>query len=451
MLAAVLFVLGIMLLRKPATARAGNGLAALGMAIALAFGVLAIPLHHTLMIAIVFAAAAAAGAVVARIVKMTAMPQLVALFNGMGGGAAALVALVVMLHATGTGGRLPALIAIPGFFTLLIGSVSFAGSLVAFAKLQEWLSGRPLLFRGQHLLNLVVLLAALAAGLAALAGLAPAPPLAALVGGLAVLLGFLFVLPVGGADMPVIISFLNSLTGLAAAATGFVLSSDLLIVAGALVGASGTILTLIMSRAMHRSLFSALFAGFGQVQAGAGRLDGAMHATSADEVATLLAYSRRVVIVPGYGMAVARAQLEVKDLADRLIERGVDVRFGIHPVAGRMPGHMNVLLAEANVPYDRLYEMERINPEFARTDVVLVIGANDVTNPAARTNPGSPIYGMPVLEVDQAAAIVVLKRSMATGFAGVDNPLFLMDKTLMLFGDARESVAALVQELREAV
>ncbi len=451
MLAAVLFVLGIMLLRKPATARAGNGLAALGMAIALAFGVLAIPLHHTLMIAIVFAAAAAAGAVVARIVKMTAMPQLVALFNGMGGGAAALVALVVMLHATGTGGRLPALIAIPGFFTLLIGSVSFAGSLVAFAKLQEWLSGRPLLFRGQHLLNLVVLLAALAAGLAALAGLAPAPPLAALVAGLAVLLGFLFVLPVGGADMPVIISFLNSLTGLAAAATGFVLSSDLLIVAGALVGASGTILTLIMSRAMHRSLFSALFAGFGQVQAGAGRLDGAMHATSADEVATLLAYSRRVVIVPGYGMAVARAQLEVKDLADRLIERGVDVRFGIHPVAGRMPGHMNVLLAEANVPYDRLYEMERINPEFARTDVVLVIGANDVTNPAARTNPGSPIYGMPVLEVDQAAAIVVLKRSMATGFAGVDNPLFLMDKTLMLFGDARESVAALVQELREAV
>jgi NAD(P) transhydrogenase subunit beta len=451
MVAAALFVIGIMLLRAPATARTGNLVAALGMLIALVFGVVATHLHHTLLLAGLFVIAGVAGAVVARRVRMTAMPQLVALFNGMGGGAAALVALDVTLKAVAAG-SLSGATSIPGFFTLIIGSVSFAGSLIAFAKLQEILSGRPMVYPGQHLVNGGVLLVILVASVLAVAGGIGAGTTAIGVALVAALLGVLFVLPVGGADMPVIISFLNSLTGLAAAATGFVLQNDLLIVAGALVGASGTILTLIMSRAMHRSLANVLFGGFGQVRQGSGpALEGSVHPTTADEVAMLLAYSQRVVIVPGYGMAVARAQQEVRDLMDRLLARGVDVRFGIHPVAGRMPGHMNVLLAEANVPYDRLYEMEVINPEFSRTDVVLVIGANDVTNPAARTNPGSPIYGMPVLNVDQAKTVVVLKRSMAPGFAGIDNDLFLMDKTLMLFGDARASVAALVQELREAV
>ncbi|MGC8487283.1 MAG: NAD(P)(+) transhydrogenase (Re/Si-specific) subunit beta, partial [Clostridia bacterium] len=420
MVAAALFVLGIMLLRAPRTARSGNLLAALGMIIALVFGVLATSLHHTVMLVVVFVVAAVAGAVVARMVRMTAMPQLVALFNGMGGGAAALVALDVTLKAVDAG-TLGVSTSIPGFFTLIIGSISFAGSLIAFAKLQELLSGRPMVYPGQHVVNAVVLLALLAGAVLAVLGATGAGAMAVAVALVAALLGVLFVLPVGGADMPVIISFLNSLTGLAAAATGFVLKNDLLIVAGALVGASGTILTLIMSRAMHRSLANVLFGGFGQVHQGAGAaVEGSIHPTSAEEVAMLLAYSQRVVIVPGYGMAVARAQQEVKDLMDRLQARGVDVRFGIHPVAGRMPGHMNVLLAEANVPYDRLYEMEAINPEFPRTDVVLVIGANDVTNPAARTNPGSPIYGMPVLNVDQAKTVVVLKRSMAPGFAGID-------------------------------
>jgi NAD(P) transhydrogenase subunit beta len=456
MVAAILFVLGIMRLRAPTTARSGNWLAALGMVIALVFGTLSVA-HaevHWLLLGAVFLVAAVAGAVVARVVKMTAMPQLVALFNGMGGGAAALVALVVTLESQGQHGLSAGLsleTSIPGFFTLLIGSISFAGSLIAFGKLQGWLTGRPILFRGQHVVNALLLLALLVVAVTAVTGRAPIP-LAVVTALGAAVLGVLFVLPVGGADMPVIISFLNSLTGLAAAATGFVLANDLLIVAGALVGASGTILTLIMSRAMHRSLAHVLFGGFGRVQAGAGEVrEGSIHPTTPEEVAMLLAYARRVVIVPGYGMAVARAQQEVKDLMDRLLARGVDVIFGIHPVAGRMPGHMNVLLAEANVPYDRLWEMERINPEFAHTDVVLVIGANDVTNPAARTNPGSPIYGMPVLNVDQAKTVVVLKRSMAPGFAGIDNELFLMDKTLMLFGDARASVAALLQELREAV
>lgn len=450
MVAAALFILGIMLLRAPSTARKGNLLAALGMVIALVFGVLSTSMHHTLMMAIVFVIAAAAGAAVARTVKMTAMPQLVALFNGMGGGAASLVALEVTLRAVSGGTALEPVTSIPGFFTLIIGSISFAGSLIAFGKLQGILSGRPMMFRSQHLVNVAFLLIIVVGALTAIVGTEGAGVMAVAVVVAALVLGVLFVLPVGGADMPVIISFLNSLTGLAAAATGFVLANDLLIVAGALVGASGTILTLIMSRAMHRSLANVLFGGFGQVQQGVGEsAAGSIHPTTADEVAMMLAYSQRVVVVPGYGLAVARAQQEVKELVDRLVERGVDVRFGIHPVAGRMPGHMNVLLAEANVPYDQLYEMERINPDFAHTDVVLVIGANDVTNPAARTNPSSPIYGMPVLNVDQAKTVVVLKRSMAPGFAGIDNDLFLMDKTLMLFGDARASVAALVQELRE--
>jgi NAD(P) transhydrogenase subunit beta len=452
MAAAALFVGGVMLLRAPATARRGNLLAAGGMLIALVFTLLAVTLRHTLWLAAAFAVGAAAGAYVARAVKMTAMPQLVALFNGMGGGAAALISLDEALSALSRHAPLGAATAVPGMLTLIIGSVSFAGSLIAFAKLQELMTGRPIVFPGQNLLNAFLLAVAVAAGVLAVAGAHPVPP-GVLVVGLTLLsavLGVLFVLPVGGADMPVIISLLNSLTGLAAAATGFVLENDVLIVAGALVGASGTILTVLMARAMNRSIANVLFGAFGQLQAGAGQgAEGVVRPTSPDEVAVLLAYARQVVIVPGYGLAVARAQQEVKDLSDALAARGVQVLFGIHPVAGRMPGHMNVLLAEANVPYDRLYELEQVNPEFPRTDVVLVIGANDVVNPAARTDPTSPIYGMPVLNVDQAKTVVVLKRSMAPGFAGIDNPLFVRENTRMLFGDARASVAALLRELRE--
>jgi NAD(P) transhydrogenase subunit beta len=452
MAAAALFVGGIMLLRAPHTARNGNLLAALGMLIALVFTVLGTTLHHTWLLVAAFVVGAAAGTVVARMVKMTAMPQLVALFNGMGGGAAAVVSLDEALRILHGQGTLPLTTSIPGMLTLIIGSISFAGSLIAFAKLQELMTGRPIVFPGQNLVNAFLLLVAVAAALLIVLGAFPLAPVAMVVGLtlLAAVLGVLFVLPVGGADMPVIISLLNSLTGLAAAATGFVLANDVLIVAGALVGASGTILTLLMSRAMNRSITNVLFGAFGQVAQGAGQAaEGTVRPTTADEVAVLLAYAQQVVIVPGYGLAVARAQQEVKDLCDALLARGVEVKFGIHPVAGRMPGHMNVLLAEANVPYDRLYEMDQINPEFPRTDVVLVIGANDVTNPAARTDPSSPIYGMPILNVDQARTVVVLKRSMAPGFAGIDNPLFVADNTRMLFGDARASVAALLRELRE--
>ena len=301
------------------------------------------------------------------------------------------------------------------------------------------------------MVNGVLLLLALALMAAALVGVMPLESAAVAAGAASLALGLWSVLPIGGADMPVVISLLNALTGLAAAATGFVLANDLLIVAGALVGASGTILTLAMGRAMHRSLGHVLFGRFQNTQDADGGQQGTIHPTSPEEVALLLAYAQRVVVVPGYGMAVSRAQKEVKDLCDGLTKRGVDVRFGIHPVAGRMPGHMNVLLAEANVPYDQLYEMERINPDFPVTDVVLVIGANDVVNPAARSTPGSPLYGMPVLNVDQAKSVVVLKRSMAPGFAGVENQLFGLDKTLMLFGDARAMASAVLQELLAVV
>ncbi len=449
--AAVLFILGVMLLRSPATARRGNSLSAVGMLVALVSSGWNGPLHHALLMLVVFAAAAAAGVVVARTVRMTAMPQLVALFNGTGGGAATLVALLTVLRASARPGGLPAAIVVPAFVTLWVGSVSLAGSAVAVLKLQGIVSGRPLALPGRHMVNGVLLLLALALMAAALVGVMPLESAAVAAGAASLALGLWSVLPIGGADMPVVISLLNALTGLAAAATGFVLANDLLIVAGALVGASGTILTLAMGRAMHRSLGHVLFGRFQNTQDADGGQQGTIHPTSPEEVALLLAYAQRVVVVPGYGMAVSRAQKEVKDLCDGLTKRGVDVRFGIHPVAGRMPGHMNVLLAEANAPYDQLYEMERIYPDFPVTDVVLVIGANDVVNPAARSTPGSPLYGMPVLNVDQAKSVVVLKRSMAPGFAGVENQLFGLDKTLMLFGDARAMASAVLQELLAVV
>jgi H+-translocating NAD(P) transhydrogenase subunit beta len=376
---------------------------------------------------------------------------MVALFNGVGGGAAALISWAEFHNRVPAHGNLKLDISIAIMLSALIGSISFAGSMVAFAKLQELIKGRPITYPGQQVVNGLVVTAALAAGIAIAAGGEEQWLMWALLGCAAVF-GVLFVLPIGGADMPVVISLLNAFTGLAAAATGFELENNVLIVSGMLVGASGTLLTLMMSRAMNRSIANVLFGAFGQVSAGAAAAatsdGGTVRAASAEDVAVMLAYAHKVVFVPGYGLAVAQAQHDVRQLADLLEEKGVEVSYAIHPVAGRMPGHMNVLLAEANVPYPQLKEMDEANPEFGRTDVALVVGANDVVNPDARSNEGSPIYGMPILNVDQAQTVVVLKRSMNPGFAGIENPLFYNPKTVMLFGDAKESISKLIEDVK---
>ena len=452
LLAAVLFILGLSQLSSPKGARRGNQTAAVGMAIALAA---TLPLLHFTTAGLVVTlvgilVGVPIGAVAARRVHMTAMPQMVALFNGVGGGAASLVSIVELLDRS----QHPAFqLALPSVLSIVIGGVSFAGSMVAFAKLQGLLTGTPITYPGQQLVNglIAVVILGLAASVLAISS-SPATfiPLLAL----ALLLGIAFVLPIGGADMPVVISMLNAFTGLAVAAGGFVLGNFALIVAGTLVGASGTLLTKLMSDAMGRSLGNVLFGAFGQVQAGAGAAVGtegkSVRAGSVDDIATLLAYSRRVIIVPGYGLAVAQAQHALKELVDLLEGRGVEVSYAIHPVAGRMPGHMNVLLAEANVPYDQLKEMDQVNDEFKITDVALVVGANDVVNPAARNSPGSPIYGMPILNADQARNIVFMKRSMRPGFAGIDNELLYDPKTVMFFGDAKDSLSKLVNAVKAA-
>jgi NAD(P) transhydrogenase subunit beta len=445
----VAFILALRFLSHPATARRGNWIGAIGMLIAI--GVTFAQKHVVSFweILVGMAVGGAFGAVAARRVKMTAMPQMVALFNGVGGGAAALISLAEFHIRAPASGRLHLDTSASIVLSALIGSVSFSGSMVAFAKLQELVRGRPIVYRGQQLVNGLLLAAIVAAGIAIVVGTERQWLLVALLGG-ALVFGVLFVLPIGGADMPVVISLLNAFTGLAAAATGFELENNVLIVSGMLVGASGTLLTVLMGRAMNRSIANVLFGAFGQVapsSAGAAPADGdvgTVRSASADDVAVMLAYAQKVVFVPGYGMAVAQAQHDVRALAELLEGRGIEVSYAIHPVAGRMPGHMNVLLAEANVPYPQLKEMDEANPEFPRTDVALVIGANDVTNPDARSNQGSPIYGMPILNVDQAQSVVVLKRSMSPGFAGIDNPLFVNPKTVMLFGDAKESVAGLI-------
>ena len=447
----VTFVLALRFLSSPTTARLGNRIGAVGMAIAVAATFAQAGLHNYVSILVVMAVFAPIGALAALRVKMTAMPQMVALFNGVGGGAAALVALSDFHRVAPEPGRISFDVGLSIALSALIGSVSFAGSLVAFGKLQELVSGRPITYPGQKVGNAALLAGLVAVAVVVLAGPQRQALVIALILG-ASLFGILFVLPIGGADMPVVISLLNAFTGLAAAATGFVLHNDVLIVSGMLVGASGTLLTMLMGRAMNRSLANVLFGAFGKVQAGAGAAadgDGTVRSTTPEDVAIMLAYAKRVVVVPGYGLAVAQAQHDVRRLADELEKRGVDVRYAIHPVAGRMPGHMNVLLAEANVPYPQLYEMEQINPEFPQTDVALVIGANDVTNPAARSDRGSPIFGMPILDVDRAEHVVVLKRSMNPGFAGIDNALYTDPKTMMLFGDAKDSVTKLIASVKE--
>jgi proton-translocating NAD(P)+ transhydrogenase subunit beta len=451
LVAMVSFILSLRFLSSPVRARYGTWAGAAGMTVAVTATFFQPGLRHIPLILAVMAVSAPIGAVSARRVKMTAMPQMVAIFNGVGGGAAALVALADFHRAQPLPGRLTVDVAGSIVLSALIGSVSFSGSIVAFAKLDELVSGRPIVYPAQKAGNLALALVLAAAGLVIVAGPQSEAVLIAMMAG-ALAFGVLFVLPIGGADMPVVISLLNAFTGVAASATGLVLHQTVLIVSGMLVGASGTLLTLMMARAMGRSIRNVLFGAFGQIQAAApgASANGSVRSATPDDVAVMLAYAHRVVIVPGYGMAVAQAQNAVHQLEKELEERGVAVSYGIHPVAGRMPGHMNVLLAEADVPYDRLREMDDINPEFDDTDVALVVGANDVTNPAARTQTDSPVYGMPILDVDHARSVVVLKRSMSPGFAGIDNPLFFDPKTVMLFGDAKSSVEKLAAAVKHS-
>jgi NAD(P) transhydrogenase subunit beta len=452
LVAAVLFILGLRQLSSPKSARNGNFTAAAGMVIALGatFPLLHFTTAGVVIVGVGVIIGAAVGTVGARMVKMTAIPQMVALFNGVGGGAAALVAVAELLRF----GDHPAFTeAFPSVFSIVIGSVSFAGSMVAFAKLQELMTGTPITYPGQQLVNGLLAAAIIGFAIAVLV-IASVPFSFVSLMVLALVLGVAFVLPIGGADMPVVISLLNAFTGLAVAASGFTLNNFALIVAGTLVGASGSLLTKLMSDAMGRSLANVLFGAFGQVHAGAtaaaGKEGRSVRTASAEDLGTLLAYSQRVIIVPGYGLAVAQAQHAVRELAELLEKRGVDVSYAIHPVAGRMPGHMNVLLAEANVPYEQLKEMDEINDEFKNADVVLVVGANDVVNPAARSSPGSPIYGMPILNADQAKNIVFMKRSMRPGFAGIDNDLMYDPKTIMFFGDAKDSMTKLINAVKAA-
>ncbi len=438
-----MFIVGLRMLRGPRTAVRGNQVAAVGMAIAVGATLLQPGVGDWLLIVVGVAIGTAVGIPSARSVKMTAMPQMVALFNGVGGGAVALISFVEFREA---GGELELEALIPILFAAIIGSISFWGSIIAFLKLQETLKRS---IKVPRAVNAALLLVAVALAVVIAAG-SESQLVFFLILLAAGLLGVLAVVPIGGADMPVVISTLNAFTGLSAAAAGIALDNTALIVAGMLVGASGSILTKQMADAMNRSIGNVFFAGVGAGgPALAADTGGTVRSTSAADVAIQLSYARLVVVVPGYGMAVAQAQRAVADLAAELEKRGVEVLYAIHPVAGRMPGHMNVLLAEADVAYDKLKEMDDINGEFARTDVALVIGANDVTNPAARSVADSPIYGMPILDVDKSSSVIVLKRSMNSGFAGIDNPLFYDPKTSMLFGDAKSSVSEVLGEVQQ--
>ena len=454
--AAVCFILALKGLSHPKTARRGNLIGAFGATVATVLVFFftgnkgdaewhSLPLHHLPLILAAVAIGLLVGVPAARKVQMTQMPQLVALFNGVGGGAAALVAIVEYLKL-GKGASSAAVVAT--VFTVIVGSVSFSGSCITFAKLQELMTTRPVVFPGGRFV-----IAANLAGVFAAGGWvihSGGNTSLAVLGALSLLFGILFVLPVGGADVPIVISLLNAFTGLTVAASGYVLQTTLLIVAGTLVGASGTILTRLMAEAMGRSLFKTLFGAFTAkpTAASAEAETRSVKSGSPEDVAILLNYARRVVIVPGFGLAVAQAQHTVREMADVLAAKGIDVAYGIHAVAGRMPGHMNVLLAESNVPYEQLQEMDEVNPTFAQTDVALVIGANDVVNPAAKNTPGCPIYGMPILEVGDAANVIFLKRSMRPGFAGIENELLYDPKTTLLFGDAKDTLTKVVSALK---
>lgn len=448
LVAAALFIIGIKRLGAPSTARTGNQLASLGMFLGVVVTLFDRNIISFEWILAGIVIGSLLGAIAAKKVQMTAMPEMVAIFNGFGGGASALVAWGEFVRVGPELLRTDALLT--SGLSILIGSVTFTGSFIAFGKLKGFIKGGRIALPGQNVINLVLSVAALL-----LVGFFTWQPeneiLFWSLVAIALLIGLFTVLPIGGADMPVVISLLNSYSGLAASMAGFVLGNNLLIISGALVGAAGLILTNIMCTAMNRSLGSVLFGAFGESGGVAAAYSGdkAFQQTSADDTAIQCAYARKVVITPGYGLAVAQAQHVLKEVAQLLENRGVEVKYGIHPVAGRMPGHMNVLLAEADVPYDQLYDMEQINPEFASTDVVLIIGANDVVNPAAKTTPGSPVYGMPILNVDEAKRTIVFKRSMNPGYAGIDNDLFYEENNQMFFGDAKKSLQALATAIKE--
>ncbi|HEY7940742.1 MAG TPA: NAD(P)(+) transhydrogenase (Re/Si-specific) subunit beta [Candidatus Limnocylindrales bacterium] len=458
--AAACFVLGLHQMNSPATARNGNRLSAVGMAAAVVGTVVLIAsgsyadvkASAWIIIAAGLIVGGGLGYYTARTVQMTAMPQLVSIFNAVGGGAAALIAIDDYIRLSGVvGASIPLEVSIPTVLDVIIGGITFTGSVIAAGKLQGLIGGQPIILPGSRILTAALAVVAVVGALFLLAGNISLPIFAViLLAGL--LFGVTMVLPIGGADMPVVISLLNSFTGTAVAMAGFVLSDPVLIIAGALVGASGAILTKLMADAMNRSVLNIMIGGFGTGDTAAGASTGgpagAVREIGADDAAIQLAYAQHVIIVPGYGLAVAQAQHGVRELAELLEARGVDVKYAIHPVAGRMPGHMNVLLAEANVPYPQLKEMDEINPEFERADVALVVGANDVTNPAARSNTASPIYGMPILDVDKAHSIIVIKRSMRPGYAGIDNELYLNPKTGMLFADAKDGLAQLVAAVK---
>jgi NAD(P) transhydrogenase subunit beta len=446
LIAASLFVLGLKRLSSPGTARSGNTLASVGMLVAVVVTLIDREIiTYELMVAGVIIGSII-GAVLARTIKMTAMPQFVAIFNGLGGGASALVAASVLHGSVAGESEMPLDVSITIMGSTLIGAVTFSGSMIAYAKLQELLSGRPVTFPLQKSVSLVIFLVIL--GMAGYLIAEPSMQVFIAMSAFCLVLGVLLVIPIGGADMPVVISLLNSYSGLAAASAGFALGNVMLIIAGALVGAAGLILTMIMTKAMNRSLVNVMFGAFG-AEDGAVAVDERgevrpVREVTHEDAAVVLAYARSAIFVPGYGLAVAQAQHQLRELGDLISGKGVTVKYAIHPVAGRMPGHMNVLLAEADVPYDKLFDLDQINDEFGETDIVVVIGANDVVNPGARDNSGSPIYGMPILNVDRAHHVIVLKRSMSPGFAGIDNDLFYKENTSMLFGDARDSLAKLV-------
>ena len=452
LVAAVLLFLGLKRLSSPATARNGNAIAALGILVAVVVTLLDRSIEREGFYVIIAGVivGGGVGVALARSIQMTAMPQLVAVFNGFGGAGSAVVAAAEFLRLSDSGEGMSIDVSVTIMLGTLVGLVTFSGSIVAFAKLQELIDGKPITFPLQKTISAVIF-----AGIAALivyivAGGDPAAYYGVIF--LCLLLGVLMVIPIGGADMPVVISLLNSYSGIAAAMAGFALGNTMLIIAGSLVGAAGLILTQIMTKAMNRSLVNVLFGAFGAQASSAvagGQEDKAVREATPDDAAVAMAYSGTVVLVPGYGLAVARAQHQLKELSEMLEERGVDVRYAIHPVAGRMPGHMNVLLAEADVPYDKLFDLDEINDRFPNTDFVLVVGANDVVNPAARDEQGSPIYGMPILEVDKSGQVLVLKRSMNPGFAGLDNELFYKDNTMMLFGDAQDSLTRLIAAIKD--
>jgi len=461
LLAAASFVLGLHMMTSPATARNGNLLSAVGMAVAVVSTIAVLAHGHVItslaiiVLTVGLLGGGLAGLLTARRVKMTAMPQLVSLFNAVGGGAAALIAFGDAIQHAGSLhlSQLPVSTTFTTFLDLLIGGITFSGSLIAGGKLAGIIAGKPLTFPGGRALNLILVVVGLASGVTYTAGYGGVPILCILTAA-ALGVGVLATLPIGGADMPVVISLLNACTGVAVAMAGFVINSTPLIIAGALVGAAGGILTKLMADAMNRSLLNIMAGGFGTGDDDAGgqptAVTGTVREIAVDDAALQLAYAGKVVIVPGYGLAAAQAQHEIVELAAALTEHGVEVSYGIHPVAGRMPGQMNVLLAEANAPYEQMKDLEQINPEFARTDVVLVVGANDVTNPAAR-RAGNAVSGMPILDVDQAKSIIVIKRSLGHGYAGIDNELYTDPKTAMLFSDAKVGLAALLTGLKAYV